>query len=121
MTVKDEPLTVYESGANRSDRTGKGRFDLIPPTALLRLAQHYENGARVHGEHNWTRGFPISRCLDSAERHLCQYKDGDRSEDHLAAIAWQAFAAMHFEEMIRRGVLPAALDDVPRYQPEDAR
>lgn len=114
MSAKEEPLHIYESGANRSDRTGKGRFDLVPPLALTRLAQHYENGAKHHGERNWEKGFPISRCVDSAMRHLSQYLSGDRSEDHLAAVAWQVFSAMHFEEQIRAGNLPEKLADVPQ-------
>jgi hypothetical protein len=113
MSVKDEPLHIYESGANRSDRTGKGRFDLVPPLALARLARHYEVGGVLHGDRNWEFGFPISRCCDSVMRHIGQYIAGDRSEDHLAAVGWQVFAAMHFEEKIAAGALPAALDDIP--------
>jgi len=111
--VKREPIETYPSGANRSSRDGKGRFDLISPLALTRLARHYENGAREHGERNWEGGFPISRCVDSALRHLSQYLAGDRSEDHLAAVAWQMFCALHFEEQIVLGRLPAELADVP--------
>ena len=112
MTVKTEPLEHYESGANRSDRTGKGRFDLIPPRALWRLAKHYENGAKDHGERNWEMGFPISRCVDSTERHLQQVKMGNTCEDHWAAIAWQAMAAMEFEERIAKGMLPPEINDI---------
>ena len=111
--VKDEPLHIYDSGANRSDRTGKGRFDLVSPHALLRLAKHYENGAAIHGNRNWEQGFPISRCYDSAMQHLTQVMIGDTSEDHWAAVAWQCFAAMHFQEMIALGRLPKELDDIP--------
>jgi len=49
---------------------------------------------------------------DSAMRHLTQIAMGDTSEDHWAAVAWQAFAAMHFQEMIALGVLPKELDDI---------
>ena len=112
MAVKDEPLQTYESGATRSDQTGKGRYDLISPYALRRLAVHYQNGGISRGDRNWEKGFPVSRCIDSAMRHLTQIAMGDTSEDHWAAVAWQAFAAMHFQEMIALGVLPKELDDI---------
>lgn len=111
-STKNEPLVRYPSGAARSDRTGKGRFDLVSPHGLLRLARRYEEGATQKGERNWEKGFPVSRCADSAMRHLNQYLAGDRTEDHLAAVAWQMFSAMHFEEEVAAGRLPAELLDV---------
>jgi len=90
----------YGTGACREPATGKGRFDLISAPALMRLAKHYENGARKYTARNWEQGIPVSRCLDSALRHLVQYMDGDNSEDHLAAAAWNIFAIMHFEEKL---------------------
>ena len=35
----------FETGSVRDSRSGKGRYDLLPPYALKRLAQHFENGA----------------------------------------------------------------------------
>lgn len=113
--VKPEAQTQYPGGASRSDRTGKGRYDLISPHGLRRLAKHYENGAVQHGERNWEAGFPISRCVDSAMRHLNQIRLGDASEDHWAAVAWQAFAAMHFEEEVELGNLSETLLDLPTH------
>ena len=110
MTV--EPLETYESGAKRSDRTGKGRYDLISSHGLRRLSFRYEDGAVHKGDRNWEKGFPVSRCADSTMRHLCQLLAGDRTEDHWAAIAWQAFAAMHFEEEVAAGRLPVKLLDI---------
>jgi hypothetical protein len=31
-------------------------------------------------------------------RHVEAYRMGDKSEDHLAAIAWNAFTIMQFED-----------------------
>ncbi len=112
LGMKPEALHVYESGAKRSDRTGKGRFDLISPHGLRRLALRYEAGAIDKGDNNWKKGFPISRCVDSAMRHLCQYMAGDRSEDHPAAVMWQMAAICEFEERIRDGRLPKELNDI---------
>ena len=113
--TKEEPIHDFSSGAKRSKSKGKGRYDLITPIGLRRLAGVYERGAEHKGDRNWEKGFPMSRCLDSAIRHINQYKEGMRDEEHLGQSAWNLFAAMHFEEMIERGLLPKELDDLPRY------
>ena len=59
----------FKSGAVRDIQEGKGRYDLLPPIALERLARHYENGAKKYGESNWQKGMPLSRYLDSLIRH----------------------------------------------------
>jgi hypothetical protein len=41
---------------------------------------------------------------------------GDRSEDHLMGVIANATFIAHFEEMIRRGVLPPSLLDMPKYR-----
>lgn len=94
----DGDYVVAETGAKRSNRAGKGRYDLIPSRPLERVALVYEAGAKVHGDWNWANGIKMSRTLDSAERHIRQYLDGDRSEDHLAQAVWNLCAAMYFEE-----------------------
>jgi len=119
MSVKAEPKQAYVSGATRSDRAGKGRYDLLPPRAMRRLARHFENGSAVHGDRNWERGQPLSRFIDSALRHLFQYLAGERDEDHLAAAAWNAMGIMEMEERIREGLLPSELDDIPRSLSEE--
>lgn len=88
---------VMETGAQRDSREGKGRYDLIPPIPLKRLALVYERGANKYGENNWKKGMKVSRVLDSALRHIFQYMEGDCVEDHLAQAAWNIFAAMEFD------------------------
>ena len=88
---------TFESGAVRNTAKGKGRFDLISPTALMRTAKRYEMGTESYPERNWEKGIPFSSCVDSAMRHLVQWLDGDRSEDHLAGVVFNIFAIMHFE------------------------
>lgn len=95
----------FSTGAVREVQTGKGRYDLITPYGLQRLALHYERGAAKYADRNWEKGIPVSRCFSSAVRHLFQYLAGDRSEDHLAAAAWNIMAIMHFE-----AVLPEMVD-----------
>lgn len=109
----------FSTGAVRDTQTGKGRYDLLNPIPLLRLAQLYERGAIKYGENNWTKGIPISRYVNSAERHINNYKEGERTEDHPAAVAWNAFGIMFNEVMIERGLLPKELNDMPNYMPRD--
>jgi len=108
----------FDTGSVRDVRRGKGRFDLISPVALKRLAKHTENGAVKYGDRNWERGQPICSYLDSALRHINCFLEGGRDEDHLAAAAWNIFSAIHTEEMIERGLLPAELNDLPTYVPD---
>ena len=102
----------FETGSKRDIRDGKGRFDLIPPYALKRLAKHYENGAKKYGDRNWEKGQPLARYLDSAIRHVYAFLGGSREEDHLAAIAWNALAYIETEYRIQKGILPKELDDI---------
>lgn len=99
----------FSTGAVRDTPDGKGRFDLISPIALKRLAQLYERGAKKYGARNWEKGIPLWRYLDSAERHLNDFKTGDRVEDHLSAVAWNMFCYVHTEQLIAEGKLPASL------------
>ena len=102
----------FDTGSKRDTRDGKGRFDLIPPYALTRLARHYENGATKYGDRNWEKGQPLARYLDSMIRHAYKFLGGSREEDHLAAVAWNALAYIETEYRIERGILPADLDDI---------
>ena len=107
------PKKTFETGAQRQDSSGKGRFDLIPFYPLLRLARHYEAGAKKYAPWNWTKGMPLSRMMDSAMRHLGNFVDGDRTEDHLAAALWNICGYIWAEREIRQGRLPETLRDVP--------
>jgi len=109
----------FATGAQRNDPTGKGQYVLVSPIALRRIAGVYERGACAHGRRNWEQGLPISRCLDSAIRHIYQYIEGFRDEDHLAQAAWNLCAAIHMEEMVGRGLLSKELNDMPNYLPQE--
>ena len=114
--TKDSGITQkFSTGAHRDTQKGKGRYDLIPPTALKRLAGVYERGAEKYGDRNWEKGMPIGRFLDSAIRHLYNYLEGKRDEDHLGQAMWNVAGAIHIEEMIKRGLLSQVLDDMMDY------
>lgn len=63
------------------------------PKLMLDVAKHFENGALKYGEHNWEKGIPVSRYIDSAVRHLMKDCDGETDEDHAAAFVWNCMCA----------------------------
>lgn len=103
----------HPTGAVRDIQEGKGRYDLISPFAIKRIAGVYERGSEKYADRNWEKGFVFSRCLNSALRHIFQYMMGMRDEDHLAQAAWNLMALLHFEET------HPELDDMPHYVNED--
>jgi hypothetical protein len=104
-----ERVTYGDNTATREPARGKGRQDLISPWALNRLARHYENGSEKYSERNWEKGMPFSRYTASMFRHVLAWMQKNKSEDHLAAIAWNAFAIMHHQELGEDKVW----DDIP--------
>lgn len=107
----------FETGSHRDAREGKGRFDLLPPYAIKRLAIHYEHGATKYGDSNYLLGQPTRRYMESALRHLFAYIGGSRDEDHLSASAWNILALISTEQLCREGKLPGGLND---YEDADA-
>ena len=105
----------FKSGAHRDMSSGKGRFDLLSPISLTRLARHFENGAVKYGDRNWEKGLPMSSFFDSAVRHMYKYLEGHKDEDHLAAAMWNVHCLIHTEEMINRGIFSKELNDMPQY------
>lgn len=87
----------FPTGSQRDTQTDKPRYDLIPVEPLRRLAAHYALGGKKYGDNNWRLGQPNSRVYASLLRHVYAWAEGDESEDHLAAVAWNAFALMYNE------------------------
>lgn len=106
---------THTAGSVRDARTGKGRHDLISPVVEQKLAKHMETGAAHYGDRNWESGQPLSWYIDSAIRHLAQFREGLRDDNHDVAGLWNLHGLVHTVEMIRRGLLPAELDDLPNY------
>ena len=95
----------YQTGAVR-DTGGKGRMDLLPWSALLRISRHMEDailpdpetGKPHYPERNWEKGLPLHTMIDSAFRHLAKYVEGWTDEDHLCAAATNLLMALWTEE-----------------------
>jgi hypothetical protein len=102
---------TWDTGAQRDTEDGKGRYDLIPAGPVHRLAQLYQRGAVKYEDNNWKKGIPTKRFMSSLLRHAFQYLAGDRSEDHLAAVAFNAFGAMYNEEQEEPQLTPNPCED----------
>lgn len=102
----------FVTGAVRDTQGNKGMPHLLPTHAILRLAQHFQAGAKKYQKNNWRKGIPLSRYLDSAFRHWCAMCDCLKDEDHGAATMWNIACFIETAHMIEKGVLPQELDDI---------
>ena len=91
----------FESGAVRDMSEGKGRCDLLPAAALLRISQYRANARRLNDN--------VSFCsmLDDSLIRLMFYLDGETNHDHLCAAACDLIDAMYMEE--KKSI------DIPKY------
>jgi len=120
--VKDSgSRQTFSTGAQKEDPTiDKGRFDLIPPGPMHKVAQIYAAGAVKYADRNWQKGINVSRILDSLKRHLNQFEKGLEDEPHLYQLLWNAIALVYTVDAVRDGLLPAELLDIPCYMPANA-
>lgn len=111
----------FVTGAQRDIAEGKGADELISPFFERRLAIILEKGAKHYGPRNWEKGMPFGRTFQSAKRHLLQFLEGQKSEDHLAQCAFNIMVLMHGQEMIERGIWAKELNDLPDYTPREIK
>ena len=107
---------TFETGAVREEQDNKTMFGLTSPIALRLLAEHMTEGSKKYEPRNWEKGISLSRHTESMGRHFNQYREGDETEDHLVALFANVMMAIHTREMVKRGVLPDSLDDMPVYK-----
>jgi hypothetical protein len=100
---------TFDTGAVRDVNAGKGRFDLISPITLARLAGVLERGAAKYEARNWEKGIEFSSFVNSAMRHLNQWANGETDEDHLAQAMWNIHSLIHTEQKVKDGKLPRTL------------
>jgi len=95
-------MHVNENGGNRDSAEGKPDYTLIPIPSLRRIANHYMNGLKKYGRGNWkllSTDADIARYQQSMMRHMMQYLNGEKDEDHLSAVVWNAMSLLYFEEI----------------------
>lgn len=81
----------FSTGMVRDIQTDKPRYDLLDKSMLRRWADLMARGAAKYGENNWRKAETdeeLRRFESSLLRHTFQLLDGDRTEDHGAAICF---------------------------------
>ena len=80
----------YASGMVRDTQEGKPNWALVYDGPMLkRYAEHLTKGAIKYGERNWQKANSreeMNRFRASAARHFAQWINGERDEDHMAAV-----------------------------------
>lgn len=98
MGVEGTTQTAVEqtTGAKRDEY--RLRYDLIPKFFIDELASIFEEGLR-YGQDNWKKGGEefVADLINHVEDHYLRYNDGDRSEKHLAKVAWNALARAWYD------------------------
>ena len=105
----DEVRLTSPTGGQKGSKLA--RFDLIPPTVLWELAEHYGKGAEKYDDNNWMKGYDWKLSWASAIRHLMKFWMGeDLDHDvpiaptkHVVAAAWHCIALAWF------------MDNMPQY------
>lgn len=103
---------------------GKPRLDLLPPEALIEIANVFTHGAARYGDHNWRQGLPHSRTIAAALRHIMAFQGGadiDNGEGgtnchHLACAIVELMFALTFEiEALHGTQVPEPYDADDRF------
>jgi len=115
MNDSGERIDYGKGNAQREPDINKPRPELITPFGLERLAHWYRLGGQKYGNFNWCKGMPFSRYTASMFRHLIAWMKGDSSEDHLSAIAWNALAIIHHQELGE----DKEWNDMPKWEVKD--
>jgi nucleoside 2-deoxyribosyltransferase len=119
MDAHQEFNVNTDTGALR-DGGKKPRLDLISPHLGPRLGEWLrfaceDRKPKPYPARNWERGLSFTQTVGSLERHIAKFKLGDTSEDHVAAMLFNAMVLAHQQEEIAAGRLPKSLDDMPHY------
>lgn len=94
----------FATGMVRDTQDDKPRYDLLDRLFLKRWAELMARGAKKYGEENWRKAATAAelvRFQASATRHLFQWLDGDISEDHAAAVAFNLAGAEMVKEKMK--------------------
>lgn len=91
-----KPSSPGDGGGLRFS-AGKPRYDLMPPEAVIALANHYLVGSRIYAERNWERGMAWGQCFRAVCSHAFKWLmghdyDAETGTHHMIAVAWNAFA-----------------------------
>lgn len=93
-----DKVDKFETGAVRESKSNKPFVHNLKGYTRLRFGYHMNLGARQHGDSNWELGLPTNSYLESLDRHLAQYLNGDRSIDHLSSALFNLQGIMINEQ-----------------------
>ncbi len=96
----------FTGGMVRDTQDDKPRYDLLDRAFLKRWAELMARGAKKYGEETWRLASgerELQRFKASATRHLFQWLDGDTTEDHAAAVAFNLAGAEMVATKLKKG------------------
>lgn len=92
----------------------KPQIHLVPPSAIIAMAQCMGNGASKYGPYNWRQGHPVNMTtyVSACMRHMLQFLDGEdnASDSGLSHVAHAMAGLAVLFDAIQQGV---AYDDRP--------
>ena len=85
------------------------------------MAEHYGKGAVKYSDDNWKKGYQWSLSYDALQRHIHQWKGGERFDietgtHHLVAAAWHCICLWFFDKYAKG---TNDLDMIPPPEQED--
>lgn len=93
MGKRSQALVSVPSPASKAETEQLGTaLNQIPYEGLEAVGRIFSEGAKKYSRDNWKKGvgdkgYQEERC-SHAIRHLMLWANGDRSENHLAKVAW---------------------------------
>jgi hypothetical protein len=84
--MKKDKTRVFKGGAKRDSNFNKPYIHCLLGYTRQRFGYHMTSGAHKYGNWNFIKGIPTEVYLESLDRHLASYMEGNRDEDHLSAI-----------------------------------
>jgi hypothetical protein len=92
----------YDGGMVRNSNEGKRKPHLVRSGPMYnRWVDHLTAGAKVYSDNNWMQAegqAEYDRFRESAARHFDQWWDGERDEDHAAAVFFNLNGAEYVRE-----------------------
>lgn len=95
----------FASGMVRDTQDDKPRYDLLWLPGVRRVAELMGRGAVKYGARNWEKAAgeaEYERFRASALRHMYQWLEGDRTEDHMAAVVFNLFGAEYVKSKLTK-------------------
>jgi len=77
---------IFATGAKRDSNSNKPFVHNLRGYTRQRYGYHTNLGSSKYGDGNFLKGIPTEVALESLDRHLAAFMEGDRTEDHLSAI-----------------------------------